>query len=111
MSATGSHSGLWVAERAVSAGLLALLPAALAFPSQALDTLLAVSVVMHAHWGLEACVVDYVRPVIFGEVVPKVAHGALILVSALTLAGLLYLIYTDIGIANAVRKLWAIKSA
>lgn len=64
---------------------------------------------MHGHWGLEACVTDYVRPVIFGETIPKISHGLLLLVSATTLGGLLYFIYTDIGIANAIRKLWAIK--
>lgn len=89
--------------------MLGLAPAALVFPSQSLDTLLAISVVMHGHWGLEACVTDYVRPVIFGETIPKISHGLLLLVSATTLGGLLYFIYTDIGIANAIRKLWAIK--
>lgn len=66
---------------------------------------------MHAHWGLEAIVVDYVRPVLFGNVVPKLAHGLLVLFSAATLGGLLYFIYNDIGIGKAVRKLWAVKSA
>lgn len=108
-AAGGSHSGLWTAERALSLALLGLAPAALAYPSQTLDTLLAVSIVMHGHWGLEACVTDYIRPVIFGEAIPKISHGLLILVSATTLGGLLYFIYTDIGIANAIRKLWAIK--
>lgn len=108
-AAGGSHTTLWTAERAVSVVLLGLVPAAIACPSQALDTLLAVSIVMHGHWGLEACVTDYVRPVIFGEFIPKVAHILLLAVSAATLGGLLYFIYTDIGIANAIRKLWAIK--
>lgn len=66
---------------------------------------------MHAHWGLEAIVVDYVRPVLFGNVVPKITHGLLILFSAATLGGLLYFIYSDIGIGKAIRKLWAVKSA
>lgn len=64
---------------------------------------------MHAHWGLEAIVTDYVRPVIFGNTVPKVAHGLLILYSALVLGGLIYFNLTDIGISQAVRKVWAIK--
>jgi len=110
LSATGgSHSALWTAERALSAALIGLLPGAIAFPSQTLDTLLAISIVMHGHWGLEACVTDYIRAAIFGATIPKLAHILLLVTSATTLAGLLYFIYTDIGIGNAVRKLWAVK--
>lgn len=109
-SAAGKHSTLWTAERAVSAGLLAIVPAAIAFPSQGLDTILAVSMVMHAHWGLEAVVTDYVRPILFGNFVPKLAHFLLLAFSATTLAGLIYFIYNDIGIGKAIRKFWAVKS-
>lgn len=108
-AAGGDHSGLWTAERGLSLGLLALLPAALAFPSQPLDTLLAISVVMHAHWGLEAIVTDYVRPIIFGNTIPKIAHFLLIAYSALVLGGLLYFTYTDVGVSRAIRSLWAVK--
>lgn len=97
-------------ERAISAGLLVALPAAIAFPSQPLDIVVAVSMVMHAHWGLEAIVVDYVRPILVGNVVPKVAHFALIAFSAATLGGLVYFIQNDVGIGNAVRQLWAIRA-
>ncbi len=100
---------MWTAERVFSAGLLAIVPAAIAFPSQPLDVILAVSMVMHAHWGLEAVVTDYVRPILFGNVVPKLAHILLLAFSSATLAGLLYFIYNDIGIGKAVRKLWAVK--
>jgi len=99
-AAQGSHSALWTAERALSLGLLALLPAAIAMPNPVLDYALAVSIVMHTHWGLEAIVTDYIRPIIFGNMVPKVAHGLLIGLSAITLAGLFYFIYNDIGIGK-----------
>lgn len=59
--------------------------------------------------GLEAMVTDYIRPIIFGNVVPKAAHAALLLFSVATLGGLFYLIYTDIGIAKSVKKIWSIK--
>lgn len=109
-AAAGSdHSGLWTAERFLSAGLLLFLPGALLYPNQILDSLLAVSLVMHAHWGLEAIVTDYIRPVLFGNAVPKVAHLLLIVYSAVVLGGLLYFNFTDVGISNAVRSLWAIK--
>jgi len=105
----GSHVTLWTIERGLSVGLLALIPVAFIFPSPATDALLAVSIVMHQHWGLEAIVTDYVRPIIFGNTIPKVAHGILILFSAATLAGLFYFIHNDIGIVNSIKKLWAIK--
>lgn len=49
-SAGGSHTLLWTVERVVSVGLLAVIPAAFIAPSQVLDALLAISVVIHAHW-------------------------------------------------------------
>lgn len=108
-AASGHHDKLWTVERFLSAGLLGIVPAAVMFPSQTLDGLLAVSMVMHSHWGLEAIITDYVRPILFGHLVPKLAHGLLIVFSAATLAGLFYFIYNDVGIGKAVRKLWEIK--
>lgn len=109
-SAAGSnHAGLWTVERALSVALLGILPAAIICPSKTLDTLLVISVVMHAHWGIEACVIDYVRPVLFGSFIPKIAPILIVVYSAILLGGLLYFINTDIGIGQTVRKLWAIK--
>jgi len=102
-----NHSKLWTIERAISAALLVIVPVALAAPSKALDTLAAITLVMHSHWGVEAIVVDYIRPILFGNVVPKVALGSIYVLSILTLAGLLQLIYSDIGLANTVRKIWS----
>lgn len=65
---------------------------------------------MHAHWGLEAVVTDYVREALLGKVLPKVAHGLLLLFSALTLAGLFMMAYNDQGLGKTVRKVWAIES-
>lgn len=45
-----SHSNLWTIERALSAALIVIIPAALAAPSKVLDTIAAVSLVMHCHW-------------------------------------------------------------
>ena len=43
------HSKLWSLERLMSLVLLPLVPAALVYPCQALDTALAVLIVMHTH--------------------------------------------------------------
>lgn len=109
-SASGSHVALWQAERALSIGMLGIVPVALVFPSQAADYLLAVSIVMHSHWGLEAIVTDYVRESVFGNVLPKAAHGLLLLFSAATLAGLCMMAYKDQGLGKTVRKVWALES-
>uniref|UniRef100_A0A182INE2 Succinate dehydrogenase [ubiquinone] cytochrome b small subunit n=1 Tax=Anopheles atroparvus TaxID=41427 RepID=A0A182INE2_ANOAO len=109
-SSGGSHVTLWSAERALSLALLGVIPVGLTFPSLVGDTLMAVSVVMHQHWGLEAIVTDYIRPILFGTTVPKLAHGLLLVVSAVTLGGLLYFNYSDIGIAGCVRKIWTTKT-
>uniref|UniRef100_D3TQ85 Succinate dehydrogenase [ubiquinone] cytochrome b small subunit n=1 Tax=Glossina morsitans morsitans TaxID=37546 RepID=D3TQ85_GLOMM len=110
-AAGGNHTTLWTLERAVSLALLGVIPAAFLVPSQTLDALMAVSLVLHSHWGIEAMITDYVRPAIVGNVLPKVAHASLLLLSMATLGGLFYLIYNDIGIAKSVKKLWAVKAA
>jgi hypothetical protein len=44
------HTKLWTAEKALSASLLGIVPAAFLIPSQFMDCLLAIAVVMHNHW-------------------------------------------------------------
>ncbi|XP_011867906.1 PREDICTED: putative succinate dehydrogenase [ubiquinone] cytochrome b small subunit, mitochondrial [Vollenhovia emeryi] len=107
-SAHGDHVRLWMMEKIVSASFLALIPAALVFENKFFDILLAVAIVTHTHWGVEAIVVDYVRPVIVGNFVPKVAIFMLTLLSAATLAGLLVLIYNGPGLTKIVKNGWAV---
>lgn len=90
--------------------MIAIVPIALVAPSQTADYLLAVSIVMHSHWGLEAIVTDYIRESVFGNVLPKAAHGLLLLFSAVTLAGLCMMAYNDQGLGKSVRKIWALES-
>lgn len=56
--------------------------------------------------GIEAIVVDYVRPSIFGPVIPKIAVGMVYALSALTLGGLFYFNYSDVGLVQAIKMLW-----
>ncbi|PNF22807.1 Succinate dehydrogenase [ubiquinone] cytochrome b small subunit, mitochondrial [Cryptotermes secundus] len=100
------HTKLWAAEKVLSVSLLGIVPLAFLIPSQFMDYLLAVTVVMHNHWGIEAIVMDYVRPVIFGNVIPKIALGAVYLLSIVTLAGLLFFITNDVGIVLAIKQFW-----
>lgn len=51
MSAVGSnHTALWTIERVVSLALLGVIPAAFVMPSQTMDAIMAVSLVLHSHW-------------------------------------------------------------
>lgn len=56
--------------------------------------------------GIEAIVLDYIRPIIFGPVIPKLSFMAVYVLSALTLGGLLYFNFTNIGVGNAIKRLW-----
>ncbi len=52
--------------------------------------------------------VDYIRPSLFGgsTVIPNITQGLVWLLSAITLGGLYYFNYTDVGIVNAIKMLW-----
>jgi succinate dehydrogenase (ubiquinone) membrane anchor subunit len=103
---SGDHSKLWGIERMVSAGLLALIPASLALPIPGADYALALALVAHVHWGVEAIVVDYIRPSIFGATIPKISVALLFMLSALSLSGLLYFNYTDVGMVQGTKMAW-----
>jgi succinate dehydrogenase (ubiquinone) membrane anchor subunit len=49
---------------------------------------------------------DYVRPILFGNVIPKIALGAVYVLSIATLAGLFFFITNDVGIVAAIKQLW-----
>ena len=52
--------------------------------------------------------VDYIRPSLFGgkTLIPNIAQGAVWLLSGVTLGGLYYFNYTDVGIVTAIKMLW-----
>ncbi|XP_027204737.2 succinate dehydrogenase, subunit D [Dermatophagoides pteronyssinus] len=102
-SGVHNHAKIWVIEKIVSAALLAIIPAALIYPNPILDYCLAFSLVIHCHWGFEAIVVDYIRPSLVGNVLPKISLLSLYLVSMVALAGLFYLNYSDVGTATAIK--------
>ncbi|XP_014212544.1 succinate dehydrogenase [ubiquinone] cytochrome b small subunit, mitochondrial [Copidosoma floridanum] len=107
-STHGDHVNLWKLERVVSALFLPLLPLAFMLENPILDSVLAVASVIHVHWGLEAIIIDYARPLVVGPVVPKILMAALYLTSALTLAGLMVLIYNGPGLCKVIKQGWAI---
>ena len=58
--------------------------------------------------GIEALVHDYIRPSVFGNKIPVVCQGLVYGLSVMTLGSLLYFIYADVGLVNAVSMLWNI---
>lgn len=56
--------------------------------------------------GVEAIVVDYVRPNVVGAVLSRAAVAGVYALSVLTIGGLFYFNYTDVGLSQAIRMLW-----
>lgn len=100
-----AHDKLWKAERYLSVGLLGVLPAAALISSPIMDHAVALSLVIHVHWGIEAIVTDYVRPSIFGPTIPKISIALVYVLSSLALGGLFVFNHTDVGISQAIRML------
>ncbi len=52
--------------------------------------------------------VDYIRPKLFGgnTAIPNICMAAVWVMSAVTLGGLYYFNYTDVGIVQAIKMLW-----
>ncbi|XP_046401816.1 succinate dehydrogenase [ubiquinone] cytochrome b small subunit, mitochondrial [Ischnura elegans] len=105
-SEAGDYSKLWTVERAVAIGLLGLVPAAFVFPSPPMDYILALTMVMHSHWGLEAVIKDYMRPRVVGALLANMSMGLLYIVSIASLGSLCYFSYTDVGLVGLIKMLW-----
>ncbi|KAK0095189.1 hypothetical protein PV326_009011 [Microctonus aethiopoides] len=107
-STTGDHVRLWQIERIVSAAFIVLLPACVLLNNAVVDVAFSILTVMHAHWGLEAIILDYARPAVVGPILPKVLFASLYLLSIATLAGLMALVYNGPGVGGSIRKMWSI---
>ena len=104
-SANSSESSThWNVERYLSVALLAIIPGSLLIESSLTDYILAASLVLHSHWGLQNILTDYIH----GPTLPKMASGLLYVFTALTFAGLCYFNYSDIGLAKAIKKIWSL---
>ncbi|XP_072929667.1 uncharacterized protein SdhD [Epargyreus clarus] len=96
------HAKLWVIEKVTSAVLVPLIPIALIMPNKLFDSLLAIIITAHSFWGMEAIVVEYLRVILVGPTVPRVAMGVVYFLTVLMLGGMLYLINNDIGGLEAI---------
>jgi len=107
-ASSGDHVKMWSAERLVSVAQVpaCILPFIVTTPLT--DAMFCTLAVLHSHWGIEALVVDYIRPSLFNgsTVIPNISVGLVWVLSAVTLGALLYFNYTDVGIINAIKMLW-----
>lgn len=103
-NANGGSSIHWNVERYLSVALLAIIPGSLLIESSLTDHILAASLVLHSHWGLQNILTDYIH----GPTLPKMANGLLYVFTALTFAGLCYFNYSDIGLSKAIKKIWSL---
>ena len=95
----------WQAERYLSLALLGILPAAWVIPHPFMDYAVATSLIVHVHWGIEAIAIDYIRPAIFGPVIPKISVALVYLLSIAATTGLFFFNWTDVGITQACKML------
>ena len=74
---SGDHVKMWSAERFVSLAQVpaCILPFMVTTPMT--DAMFCTLAVLHSHWGVEAIVVDYIRPSLFNgsTVIPNIAVG------------------------------------
>merc|ERR1712025_466474 len=105
---SGDHVRLWTAERFVSAAQIPAIVIPFVHTTPVTDAIFCTLAILHSHWGVEAIVVDYIRPSLFNgsTTIPNIAQGCVWALSIITLAGLYYFNYTDVGIINAIKMLW-----
>jgi len=105
---SGDHVKLWTAEKVVSAAQVPAIILPFLHTTPLTDAVFCTLAVLHGHWGIEAIVVDYIRPVLFGgsTTIPNICVALVWVLSAFTLGGLYYFAYTDVGVVNAIKMLW-----
>merc|ERR1712083_976041 len=107
---SADHGKLWSVERGVSLACVPGIIVPFLWTTPLTDAIFCTLSVLHSHWGVEAIVVDYIRPALFGgsTIIPNIAQALVWALSAFTLGALYYFNYTDVGIVNAIKMLWKI---
>jgi len=105
---SGDHVKMWTAERLVSIAQIPICIVPFMWTNPINDAIFCTLAILHSHWGIEAIVVDYIRPSLFGgsTVIPNICVSLVWALSAFTLGALYYFNYTDVGIINAIKMLW-----
>lgn len=97
----------WYFERIVAAGTMVTLGSMIALPSAShvVDASLMVLLPVHIYNGFSAVILDYLPKRKFG-VVYTIFKGSLIVITGVAVFGLYKFNTENIGISEAVRKLW-----
>jgi len=105
---SGDHVKMWTAERLVSIAQIPICIVPFMWTNPINDAIFCTLAILHSHWGIEAIVVDYIRPSLFNgnTVIPNICVSLVWALSAFTLGALYYFNYTDIGIINSIKMLW-----
>jgi len=105
---SGDHSKTWSLEKGVAALAVPTSILPFIYTTPVTDAIFCTVAVLHSYWGMEAIVVDYVRPSLFGgsTVIPTLSRGLMFGIHAFMLGALFYFNYTDVGLVNAVKMFW-----
>ncbi|KAM7537891.1 hypothetical protein Aperf_G00000067966 [Anoplocephala perfoliata] len=98
----------WTTERILAISMLPLYPVALIYEPYGFDHLVAIAVCLHAYWGVETVLRDYVMERRYGPLLPKVSQVLWKIICLCGFAGFTYFNYYDIGIIKALKKLWSV---
>eukprot|EP00096_Caligus_rogercresseyi_P007130 TRINITY_DN2466_c0_g1_i1.p1 TRINITY_DN2466_c0_g1~~TRINITY_DN2466_c0_g1_i1.p1 ORF type:complete len:153 (-),score=39.19 TRINITY_DN2466_c0_g1_i1:345-803(-) len=102
------HGKLWNFERVIATLQVPAVVIPFTYTTPVTDAIFCTLAVLHTHWEIEGCAVDYIRPSLFNgsNVIPYIAQAAVWVLSAAALGGLFYFNYTDIGFVNAIKMFW-----
>ena len=101
--ASFTTSDHWKVERAVIIAMLAVIPGSFIYDSAMMNYLLAGTIAIHSHWGMDAVLIDYCPR----KFLPF-ANLLRYLMTAIAFGGLCYFSYNDIGLTKAMKALWAL---
>lgn len=105
------HANVWLWERFVAVGLLGVIPL-VADPSmdRAIEFVAVILLTVHLHWGLEAICVDYLRPSVVGNLIPRCIPVIVLVPLVFILYGFVESIQGGRGITHVLKQFWYLKT-
>ena len=73
-----------------------------------MDTVLALGLTLHIHWGIGGVIGDYGRPYVLGDTLAKAVRVMGYVITACLLAGLLTFNQNDVGLTKAFEMVWSL---
>ncbi|XP_065214227.1 succinate dehydrogenase [ubiquinone] cytochrome b small subunit, mitochondrial-like [Planococcus citri] len=105
------HGNVWLWERFVAVGLLGVIPfVADKSMDRAIEYVAAILLTVHLHWGLEAICVDYLRPSVVGNFIPRCIPVLVLAPLVFILYGIVESILAERGITHVLKQFWYLKT-